>query len=59
MNPLEKRIKTLQADIEAALKRLNIVAKNSELAALETELADPEVWNDSTHAQEVSKAAAN
>lgn len=46
-------------NIEAALKRLNIVAKNSELAALETELADPEVWNDSTHAQEVSKAAAN
>lgn len=59
MQPLEKRISSLKNDLTVAMERLRISAKARELAVLEAELADPEIWNDSTHAQEVSKKAAD
>lgn len=59
MHPLEKRISLLTLDVAAAMERLQIAAKQTELAALDVQLADPEIWNDSTHAQDISKAAAN
>lgn len=59
MYPLEKRISALVHDIAAAMERLLIAAKTRELEALDEELAEPEIWNNPTHAQEVSKAAAS
>lgn len=58
MQPLRKHISELQNDIAAALERLQIEAKTAQLATLDSELAQPEVWNDSAHAQELSKKAA-
>ncbi len=58
MHPLEKRISTLIHDIAVAMERLNVAAKTCELEVLDSELAEPEIWNNPTHAQEVSKAAA-
>lgn len=59
MHSLEKRITALVQDIEAAMVRLAVDAKLAELETLEAELAEPEVWNNPTHAQEVSKHAAS
>jgi peptide chain release factor 2 len=59
MYPLEKRIGILQNDVALAIDRLRIVAKTRELHVLDSELAEPEIWNNPTHAQEVSKAAAS
>ena len=59
MYPLEKRIGILQNDVALAIDRLQIVAKTRELHVLDSELAEPEIWNNPTHAQEVSKAAAS
>lgn len=55
MQPLEKRISNLQRDVEAAYERLNIADKQAAAAALETELAAPEIWNDPGYAQDKSK----
>ncbi len=59
MQPLEKRIQHLQADVAVAMERLQITNKKVELAKLDAELAVPEVWHDPAHAQEISKQAAN
>lgn len=58
MQPLEKRVDSLSSDIDAAMDRLNIASKQAELARFDAELAVPEVWNNPTHAQELSKHAA-
>lgn len=59
MQPLEKRITSLKNDVAAAIERLQIAIKTEELAVLDAELAEPEIWNNPTHAQEVSKKAAD
>ncbi len=59
MQPLKKRVTDLKSDIAAALERLQIDAKKKQLTILDNELAEPEVWNNPTHAQEVSKKAAD
>jgi len=58
MQPLEKRVDQLKNEIEAAMKRLNLDAKVKELNVIDSELAEPEVWNNPAHAQEASKQAA-
>jgi len=58
MQPLEKRIDQLKNEIDAAMERLKLDAKIKELEAIDRELAEPEVWNNPTHAQDVSKQAA-
>ena len=58
MQPLEKRIATLRADIMTATQRLKLDEKRANLADVEAELAVPEVWNNPSHAQEISKRAA-
>ena len=58
MQPLKKRIAELQGAIAAALERLQIDVKQEQLAVLDSELAEPEIWNNPAHAQEVSKKAA-
>jgi len=58
MQPLEKRVDQLKNEIDAAMERLKLDAKVKELEAIDRELAEPEVWNNPTHAQDVSKQAA-
>lgn len=55
MQPLKKRIESLQSDIAAAYAKLAIEAKQGQLAALEDEAAQPELWNNPAHAQEVNR----
>jgi len=59
MQPLMKRIQTLSKDSAAAMARLKLSEKQAELATLDNELAEPEIWNNPTHAQGVSKHAAS
>lgn len=58
MQPLEKRIETLSAEIAVARERLKLEEKKAELAKLDAELAAPDVWNDPAHAQDLSKRVA-
>lgn len=58
MQPLLKRIETLQHDISDAWGRLQIDAKRQELAAIDEQLADSQVWQDVERAQALSKQAA-
>lgn len=59
MQPLEKRVDELKREIDTAYERLMIDEKAEELRNLELQLAEPEIWNNPTHAQEVSKRTAN
>lgn len=58
MQPLEKRAVTLQTSIAEATERLDIDGKSQTLAGIDEQLAVPEVWNNPTAAQELSKQAA-
>lgn len=58
MQPLLKRVTHLSSEIDAAFERLTITAKQKAIDRLQTELAMPEVWNDPTHAQDISKQSA-
>lgn len=58
MQPLIKRLTTLQADIASAYAQLAIDAKAAQATELETALNKPEAWNNPTQAQEKSKQLA-
>lgn len=58
MQPLLKRLEKLRAGIAAAYEQLRIDAKAEQLQALESELAAPEVWNNPSHAQDISRQLA-
>jgi peptide chain release factor 2 len=58
MQPLKKRIASLHTGVAEAIDRLDIEAKEASLAALDEQLAVPEIWQNPGHAQEVSKQAA-
>lgn len=58
MQPLKKKAESLLNDVHAAMKRLDISAKKAQLETLEADLAVPEIWNNPSHAQDVSKKAA-
>lgn len=58
MQPLMKRASELEAEITTAYERLRIDDKAQELAELDQQLAQPEVWNNPEHAQNLSKQAA-
>lgn len=58
MQPLIKRLKELETQLDAALARLNIDEKKDEAAALEAQLATPEIWNNPANAQMLSKQLA-
>lgn len=58
MQPLKKKVEQLLVDVQAAMNRLDLVGKKRQLAALDGELLEPEIWNNPAHAQEVSKKAA-
>lgn len=58
MQPLEKRVQTLQQDVATAYEQLAIDDKAAQLTALDAELAVPEVWNNPASAQVKSKQQA-
>lgn len=58
MQPLEKRAIALQSEISDAMGRLDVKGKSEQLASIDAQLAVPEVWNDPSAAQELSKKAA-
>ena len=58
MQPLIKRLNELRLQVDAALARLDIESKNVEVEALEAKLATPEIWNNPTNAQNLSKQLA-
>jgi peptide chain release factor 2 len=55
MQPLEKRVKSLQQDISTAYNQLAIDDKRLLLTQLDEELNRPEIWNNPSYAQEKSK----
>ncbi|HRK41357.1 MAG TPA: peptide chain release factor 2 [Candidatus Saccharibacteria bacterium] len=59
MQPLRQRLTVLSDELDAAFERLNIEAKETELAGLDVRLADPDLWRDPTHAEQVTKQAAS
>ncbi len=59
MQPLIKRIHALSTSIDEAFVRLKITEKEQTISKLQAELAQPEVWNNPTHAQTLSKQLAS
>jgi peptide chain release factor 2 len=58
MQPLIKRLKELETQVDGALTRLHIEDKKIDVEALEAQLATSEVWNNPTNAQMLSKQLA-
>ena len=58
MQPLLKRLETLETNIAAAWKQLALDETSEKLAVLETELAQPELWNNPTEAVAKNKQVA-
>lgn len=58
MQPLKKRIQSLRSDVMQAKQALQFDALAEELAVLEEQLNQPEIWNNPDHAQSVAKKAA-
>lgn len=58
MQPLIKRLNELRPQVDAALLRLDIDAKQTDIAELEQQLAQPEIWHNPANAQVKSKQLA-
>lgn len=58
MQPLKKRVAELTEKIDNAYEALAIEAKNEELAAIDAQLADSNVWSNIERAQTLSREAA-
>ncbi len=58
MQPLIKRMNDLRPSIHAALQRLHIDEKHAQVADLEAQLAQPEIWHNPQFAQNQSKQLA-
>ena len=58
MQPLKKRAHELQSAVIAAYDQLTIAAKAEELAHIDEQLAESDVWNNLERAQMLSKQAA-
>lgn len=59
MQPLKKRVTELETDVLAAIERLALSAKKTQLDEVDVQLAQPEVWNDPSVAKELSKKSAS
>ncbi len=59
MQPLTKKLGELREQVDAACERLIIATKARELAVLDEQLAQPDVWQDSSRAETLSKNAAS
>lgn len=58
MQPLQKRVDEIGQAVDAAFAQLSIAEKKSNAKEIETELARPDAWSDSSSAQEKSKKLA-
>ena len=58
MQPLKKRVESLQTAIRAATDQLKLDEKTRQLAVLEAEISAPEIWNNPDYAQERTRAHA-
>lgn len=58
MQPLKQKLSDLRVQLDVASERLELDAKQRELADLDEQLADPDVWRDPAHAEQLSKHAA-
>jgi peptide chain release factor 2 len=58
MQPLRKRIDGLEEAVSVAYGRLKIDEKAAKLEDLNDQLAQPEIWNNPSYAQDVSKQQA-
>lgn len=59
MEQSRRRAVALLAEVKDSIQRLGIPAKLNELASIDAQLAIPEVWNDPSHAGDLSKQAAS
>lgn len=59
MQPLRHSVEQLRQDLAAARERLQLEAKEAELARLDELIADPDLWRDPQHAEQVTKQAAS
>ena len=59
MQPLSSRLKALDDQVDKALEKLGVVQKQAVIARLETELAQPDAWNDSQRAAQKSQQMAS
>jgi len=59
MQPLRQRLTVLSDELDAAFDRLHIESKETELTVLDEQLADPDLWRDPAHAEQVTKQAAS
>ena len=59
MQPLKKKIGELEKEIEQAKETLKFSDLEQNLAELEEQLNQPEIWNNPDHAQELTKQAAS
>lgn len=58
MQPLIKRIETLEQEVAKAYRQLAVDEKSVKLEALDAQLATPEIWNNPAYAQDISKQQA-
>ena len=58
MQPLKKRIQSLRDEVIQAKQALQFDGLNENLAILDEQLNQPEIWNNPDHAQGVAKKAA-
>lgn len=58
MQPLIKRLNDLRPQIDAALERLHIEDRQSQIADIEEQLSTSEIWHNPQYAQDVSKQLA-
>lgn len=56
---LSRRLADLLVEIDEAIVKLDLPARERQLADLEAQMASPELWNNPTHAQEVAKKLAS
>lgn len=59
MQPLMKRAKELETEIRTSVERLRVNEKEKELAKLDEQLANPDIWHNPENAQNLSKQAAS
>ena len=59
MQPLKKRIQTLQSEVEQAKAALDFATLEQELAELDERLNQPEIWHNPDEAQALAKKAAS
>lgn len=59
MQPLKKRIQMLRDEVAQAKQALQFDGLNENLATLDEQLNQPEIWNNPDHAQSVAKKAAS